>query len=111
MKSGMKIFAIIVLLFLVLALAGCKVPLKEEPEDVRECIADEDCAKAQIGCCACSMGGQEKCVSVAELSIYKKLVDECPKDIVCTAQYNCIPEKCVCINSTCQVFQVPTNGS
>ncbi|MEM4702880.1 MAG: hypothetical protein QXP53_00095 [Candidatus Pacearchaeota archaeon] len=98
---------IITVLISFLVLAGCKVPLREEPEDIRECIVDTDCMKIQTSCCPCSQGGSEDCISIAARPIYESLMKDCPKDPVCIQQYNCHIIKCICQNSTCEaVFNV-----
>ncbi|MEM1535587.1 MAG: hypothetical protein QXQ82_00100 [Candidatus Pacearchaeota archaeon] len=104
-KKAIYKLILALLLFLILALNGCKVPLKEEPEDVRECIYDTDCTKVQLSCCPCNMGGEEQCVSIAAKPIYDKLLAECSPNVVCIQVYNCNIEKCVCKNNKCKAIR------
>lgn len=90
-----------VTIVLSLVLAGCKVPLKEVPEDVRECIRDSDCIKVQLTCCPCEAGGKEECVSMAAKPIYDKLISECSPNVICPQVYNCEIKKCVCKENKC----------
>jgi len=94
------IFLVILLVF-TLVLAGCKTPLKEEPEDIRECIDDSDCIKIQTSCCSCERGGKEECISTAAKPLYESLLDSCSENVVCPLVDNCEIEKCICLDGKC----------
>ena len=68
----------------------------------KECKVESDCAKVQIGCCPCSMGGEEKCVPASQAGTYTAEVEKCPKDLFCPAVDNCKIENCACKNGKCQ---------
>lgn len=103
-KSNFKLVLMAMVLLLLLASSGCKVPLKEVPEDVRECIHDTDCMKVQLSCCPCEMSGQEQCVSIAAKPIYDKLLAECSPNVICPQVYNCNIEKCICKKNKCKAI-------
>ncbi|HLC53416.1 MAG TPA: hypothetical protein VJK03_02635 [Candidatus Nanoarchaeia archaeon] len=65
------------------------------------CLADNDCVRVQTGCCSCSMGGKEICVSSSEKPEYEEKVRECGR-VFCTAVYACTTEACRCVEGTCR---------
>ena len=68
----------------------------------KECEKDSDCVLQQTTCCSCSMGGQEVCMSKQNASDYQEKLNDCQKDILCAAVYNCKESKCSCVNGKCQ---------
>jgi len=111
MKQFYKILALVFLLTLVLAIAGCKTPLKEEKEDVRECFEDTECIKVQMSCCPCNMGGEEECVSLAAAPIYNNFLDDCKSTDICPALYNCNIKRCDCYQNKCRAIRENTTNS
>jgi hypothetical protein len=67
-----------------------------------ECSMDEDCIKQKLGCCPCSMGGEEICMSTKNSSlINEKLSKECGAKTTCMALYACKETSCGCMNGKC----------
>lgn len=66
---------------------------EENVNESEECFG-EGCVKVQITCCSCNMGGEEKCVKESEVEKYKEKLNDCPKDLICAAVYNCEIESC-----------------
>ena len=101
MKRKIAITAIVFVSVLVLLVVTFLSFKFKEPEKIKECVVDSDCVKVQVTCCPCSMGGKEECVSKDKVSFYKKKLEQCPKNIVCTMTYNCNISKCKCIEGKC----------
>jgi len=83
------IIALIIILIILI------VQIKRLKQD-EECKIDDDCIKRQIGCCPCTSGGEEICVSKDNVSYL-----DCPEDIVCPDVYNCKIKSCTCQNGKC----------
>jgi len=73
---------------------------EEVEEDVR-CEVDSDCVKVLTGCCACNMGGVEKCVARSFEDDYLSRLDNCSATTICAAFDNCVIESCGCVEGRC----------
>ncbi|UCD21248.1 MAG: hypothetical protein JSW08_01760 [archaeon] len=105
----MKIWLIVLLLAVLFLAAGCKVPLQEVPEDVRECITNTDCVKIQTSCCPCERSGKDECISRAAVPLYDNLIDECSENALCPEGNNCVIESCVCEENKCVAVEKDLN--
>ncbi len=94
-KRGIGI-ALIVIVILLIILAG--ILIFANRKDNSECKVDSDCVKVQTGCCPCSSGGEEKCVSKLEADKY---TTKCEGEVFCAQVYNCNIEKCICAEGKC----------
>lgn len=66
-----------------------------------ECNIDSDCLKVQSTCCACSSGGEEKCVNKNESQMYATIIANCSKLTICAQIYACTNQNCGCIHGRC----------
>lgn len=105
-----KLFWVIVLLVVILISMMIYVRVIENKKSIESknnellnsCISDDDCIKQKIGCCPCSMGGEEICVSVKNSSlINENLAKECGAKTICIALYACKETSCGCVNGKC----------
>ena len=77
----------------------CPAP-SEDCDDYYACDGNDDCVKANAGCCSCSMGGQS--VAVAASCVDELRADlNCPPELNCIAMYNCDDSVAVCKEGRC----------
>ena len=104
-KNVLKIFAyVFIVAGIALLLFSLKIipsPFQIPPALIVACTNDAECLKVQTTCCPCLSGGEEKCVSAKNASLY--LPKNCPpqNESVCIALYNCKLEACNCNNGNC----------
>jgi hypothetical protein len=66
------------------------------------CLKDEDCIIQKTGCCACNMGGEERCMNLTQSTQIKdKLSKSCINRTICSAVNTCKESKCSCIKNKC----------
>jgi len=92
----MKIFIIFLLAVLLILCSGCI-------QQQQQCQKNEDCVKVQTTCCSCNMGGEEKCVLKSNSSLY--MPNNCQKDVMCLAMFNCKIKSCSCIQGSCEPLE------
>lgn len=64
-------------------------------------VQTKKCIKVQTTCCSCNNGGEQKCVLITEKEKYEINKSKCPKDLICTALYNCNENPCVYKQGKC----------
>lgn len=70
-------------------------------QDFLSCTRDDDCTRAQAGCCACDQGGSEVAISRRCLDAFLARPQRCGEE-VCTPVYSCLPDETPrCIDGKC----------
>jgi len=103
MKKRIIYISLIIILILLITISFI-YNILQKPDNTNAilCRADSDCIKVQTTCCACSSGGEEKCVLKAEEINYTLKLSDCPKRNLCAQVYNCKDSNCQCINGECK---------
>jgi hypothetical protein len=96
------ILGIIVLVVLIIAVNNSIIKLPIENVVNETCQSDSDCIIQQVGCCPCSMGGEETCMTKSASLKKQEELAKCSKGIMCLALYACQNISCQCANGTCQ---------
>ncbi|MCX6748839.1 MAG: hypothetical protein NT076_04510 [Candidatus Pacearchaeota archaeon] len=92
---------IVAILLVIVVLEIKKRELRNSnPMNEVECLSDADCIKQATGCCGCSMGGNDICVSKQNASIIQENMGNC-SGVMCLAVYNCRETSCSCIQGKC----------
>lgn len=102
-----KLFWIIISLLVLLGILIFFIIAKKPEDNIKDtefaCEKDSDCIKVQTGCCSCSMGGEEKCVSNPEKQKYEDILRNCDKQTMCIAMFACNIESCSCVDNKCSI--------
>ncbi|MFH0711993.1 MAG: hypothetical protein V1889_02695 [archaeon] len=100
-KKGLVGLIVLVVVLLVVGFFWFVGELGGETNEELRCEVDDDCVKVQVGCCACNMGGAEKCVARSFEGDYLSRLDNCSETMICAAVYNCEIVGCRCIDGEC----------
>lgn len=99
-KHNKKVLVAIIILAVILVVLLIWLRNQKNQEKV-ECKSDGDCVLQQTTCCSCNMGGKQECMSRQNASLKQEELKSCEANIVCPAVYNCMAEKCSCVNGEC----------
>ena len=98
-KNNLSLVLTITFIAIVLIIIFFVITSFPEKYGLVECSVNSDCMIVQTTCCACEMGGVEKCVPRGQEKIYR--AEDCPEHPICIALYNCEVKSCVCSSGKC----------
>jgi len=104
MKKRVVITVILGIIVLVVLIIAMNNSVRKPFESIvnETCQIDNDCVIQQVGCCPCSMGGEETCMTKSQSLKKQEELAKCSKGIMCIALYACQNISCQCANGTCQ---------